>query len=94
VPVASRSVRAGDGAGGRAEWLAFAAVCMLTMGMPSLAGAADYATTTSTGIAIAPGTTDIGNHCDECPTPITLPFAVSVYGASFTSAVVDVNGYA
>ena len=30
-----------------------------------------YTTTTSTGV-IVPGTTDIGNHCDDCPTPVTF----------------------
>ena len=29
---------------------------------------------------IVPGTTDTGNHCDDCTTPITLPFPVCVYG--------------
>src|ERR1051326_155618 len=48
-------------------------------------------TTTSTG-NIVPGTTDIGNHCDDCDTTITLPFAVSLYGYVFTTANVSANG--
>jgi len=39
-----------------------------------------------------PGTTDIGNHCDDCTTPITFPFPVSLYGTTFTSANVSSNG--
>ena len=38
------------------------------------------------------GTTDIGNHCDDCTTNIALPFAFSFYGTSFTSANVSSNG--
>jgi len=51
-----------------------------------------YTITTSTGNAIVPGDTDIGNHCDDCATPITLPFPVTVYGATFTTANVSSNG--
>ncbi len=51
----------------------------------------NYVTTTDTG-SIVPGTTDIGNHCDDCATPITFPFPVTVYGYTFTSANVSVNG--
>ena len=38
-----------------------------------------YTTATGTG-TITAGGTDIGNHCDDCTTDITLPFPVSVYG--------------
>jgi hypothetical protein len=38
-----------------------------------------YTTATSTG-TITAGGTDVGNHCDDCTTDITLPFPVSVYG--------------
>ena len=27
-----------------------------------------------------PGTTDTGNHCDDCSTVISLPFSVTLYG--------------
>ena len=51
-----------------------------------------YTTTTTTG-TITPGGTDIGNHCDDCTTDITLPFAVSVYGnAPVTAVAVGSNG--
>jgi hypothetical protein len=50
-----------------------------------------YVTTTSTG-SIVPGTTDTGNHCDDCATQITFPFPVTMYGQSFTTANVASNG--
>src|SRR5438094_4678942 len=51
----------------------------------------NYTTTTGTG-AIVPGTTDTGNHCDDCTTGITFPFPVTLYGQAFTSANVSSNG--
>src|SRR5580765_3018170 len=51
----------------------------------------DYTTSTSTD-TIVPGDTDTGNHCDDCTTPITFPFPVSLYGTSFTTANVGANG--
>src|SRR5437899_5287597 len=51
----------------------------------------NYVTSTSTD-TIVPGDTDTGNQCDDCTTPITFPFPVSLYGTSFTSARVGANG--
>ena len=40
-----------------------------------------------------PGTTRIdGVGCDDCTTPVTMPFPVSIYGTSFTSGTVGSNG--
>ena len=50
-----------------------------------------YATTTSTE-SILPGTTDIGNHCDNCTTLLIFPFPVLLYNANFTQAYVNSNG--
>ena len=50
-----------------------------------------YITSTGTG-AIVPGTTDTGNHCDDCATAITLPFPVTVYGTAYNTANVASNG--
>src|SRR5689334_16725184 len=33
----------------------------------------NYNYTLSSGATVVPGTTDIGNHCDDCTTNITLP---------------------
>ncbi len=53
--------------------------------------ACSYSTSTGSG-TITPGTTDTGNHCDDCATAITFPFPVSVYGQTFNSANVASNG--
>ena len=49
-------------------------------------------TTDITETSIIAGTTDTGNHCDDCLTTITFPFPVSVYGQTFTGADVSSNG--
>jgi hypothetical protein len=51
----------------------------------------DYVVTESTG-AIDPGTTDIGNHCDDCYATISLPFPVALYGQTFNSVTPTSNG--
>ncbi len=52
----------------------------------------DYIITTQTGQPIIPGTLDIGNHCDDCATPVTFPFPVTLYGQTYTSGNVISNG--
>ncbi|HST03873.1 MAG TPA: S-layer homology domain-containing protein [Chloroflexia bacterium] len=42
---------------------------------------------------IVPGTTDTGNHCDDCSTSVTLPFPFTLYDQSFTSVNVGSNGW-
>ncbi len=58
---------------------------------PPCAACGTYNTTTSAA-SITPGTTDTGNHCDDCTTPIALPFPVCVYGTTYFSALVESNG--
>ena len=53
---------------------------------PTATCAVGYTTSTTTG-TITAGGTDIGNHCDDCTTDITLPFPVSVYGNPPVTAV-------
>jgi hypothetical protein len=55
------------------------------------AGACTYLAATATATFIAGGT-DVGNHCDDCTTDITLPFPISVYGTPVTTARVGSNG--
>src|SRR5207244_571031 len=43
---------------------------------------------------IVPGTTDTGNHCDDCITTIALPFAIQLYGNSYISVNLSSNGTA
>ncbi|KAF5406625.1 MAG: Repeat domain in Vibrio, Colwellia, Bradyrhizobium and Shewanella [Candidatus Udaeobacter sp.] len=38
------------------------------------------------------GTTDTGNHCDDCDTLISLPFPYTLYNQTFTSVYVNSNG--
>jgi len=67
---------------------------LVALATPSLAsaGGVNYVTTTQTGQSIVPGTTDVGNHCDDCATLVNFPFPVSVYGDSYTSGYVTDNG--
>src|SRR5207245_9971205 len=51
-----------------------------------------YSFSTSQSGAIVPGTTDTGNHCDDCLASVALPFAYTLYDQSFTSAQVSSNG--
>ena len=53
---------------------------------------AGYAITQSTGASIVPGTTDVGLHCLDCTTTISLPFNYSFYGQSFSTADVSTKG--
>jgi len=41
-----------------------------------------------------PGTTDIGNHCDDCVTTLALPFSFTLYGQSFNAVNLSSNGNA
>ena len=52
---------------------------------------ANYQIGQGTG-TVAAGIYDIGNHCDNCTTSITLPFAVPFYSQYYSSAVVSSNG--
>src|SRR4051794_9068686 len=70
-------------------------VLLFTAVAPRMARATspDYVVTTTTGASIVPGTTDIGNHCDDCSTAVALPFPVSFYDQMFDTANVSANGY-
>ena len=50
-----------------------------------------YTFTSGTG-TLVPGATDTGNHCDDCVTVVSLPFSVTLYDQTFTSATVGSNG--
>src|SRR4029077_12742081 len=43
---------------------------------------------------IVPGTTDIGSHCDDCITTVTLPFPFTLYDQTFNSVNLSSNGNA
>jgi len=41
---------------------------------------------------IVAGTTDTGNHCDDCVTTVALPFSFQLYNQTYNSASVSSNG--
>ena len=49
---------------------------------------------TQIGASIVPGTSDIGNHCDDCSTSVALPFSYTLYDQSFTTVNLSSNGTA
>jgi hypothetical protein len=59
---------------------------------PTVIPCSNYFTTTTTGNTITAGTTDSGNHCDDCSTSINFPFPVYFYGTPYTTANVSSNG--
>jgi hypothetical protein len=61
---------------------------------PAACGAdSNYIATQSTGASIITGTTDIGLHCVSCMQSVSLPFPVTVYGESFTTAWISTDGF-
>jgi hypothetical protein len=46
------------------------------------------------GGSIVPGTTDIGNHCDDCVTTIALPFPYTLYDQTYNAVNLSSNGNA
>ncbi|MFZ4575378.1 MAG: hypothetical protein ACOYN0_13345, partial [Phycisphaerales bacterium] len=69
-----------------------AIACVLSAaGSGALAQCASFGVTSGPGV-ITPGTTDIGNHCDDCVTTVALPFPVTLYGAAYNSAAISSNG--
>jgi hypothetical protein len=54
-------------------------------------GANCYTITSGTDM-IVPGTTDTGNHCVWCETPITLPFPFVLYDQTFNAVNVSSSG--
>jgi carboxypeptidase T len=56
-------------------------------------GNTGYGITTSTGATLTPGSTDVGNHCDDCVTAVALPFPVLLYGTTYSGNItVSSNG--
>jgi hypothetical protein len=59
--------------------------------LPTVTACSNYTYTTGMG-GIEPGTVDIGNHCDDCATYITLPFPIQLYDQTFNNATIASNG--
>src|SRR5262249_20133069 len=51
-------------------------------------------TITQIGGGIVPGTTDIGNNCDDCFNNVALPFPYTLYDQTYTSVNLSSNGTA
>ena len=60
--------------------------------IPTCGPGSEYLVGQVTGASIVPGVNDIGNHCDDCTTAISLPFAYNLYGLTFNNAVIGSNG--
>jgi hypothetical protein len=56
--------------------------------------AQNHYTITQIGGTIVPGTMDIGNHCDDCVTTISLPFPYTLFDQTYTSVNLSSNGNA
>jgi hypothetical protein len=52
----------------------------------------DQYTITAGADTIVAGTTDTGNHCDDCDTAVAIPFPFQLYGNTYNSVNVDSNG--
>ena len=73
------------------EWV-FTGLIIILLVTVSQSFGKTYEIKEASSAAIIPGTTDIGNHCDDCTTSIALPFAYQFYDTVFTTAVVSSNG--
>jgi hypothetical protein len=51
----------------------------------------NYTYVTTSG-SISPGLTDIGNHCDDCETQLTLPFSFTLYDVPSSTVSAGSNG--
>ncbi|HVU65088.1 MAG TPA: hypothetical protein VHC70_13995, partial [Phycisphaerales bacterium] len=87
-----RALRAATSPGAIARGLFAAAAALALCAAPAFAQCTNYTVVAGPAQYITAGT-DIGNHDDEAMTSITLPFPVSVYGNTYTSAYVSSNGY-
>lgn len=54
----------------------------------------DHYQITQIGGSIVPGTTDVGNHCDDCVSTIALPFSYSLYDQTYNAMTLSSNGNA
>ncbi|HKP53573.1 MAG TPA: SBBP repeat-containing protein [Chloroflexia bacterium] len=55
-------------------------------------GTTNYTITTSTGATVIPATQDVGLHCDDCATTVSLPFPFRLYDMQFNTVRVGSNG--
>jgi hypothetical protein len=81
-------------AGALAGSLAFAVLELSGFDVAALAqgtASGDYVISVGAD-SIVSGSGDIGNHCDDCVTPLFLPFAYTLYNQPYTVTYVSSNG--
>jgi hypothetical protein len=76
----------------RTAFVVAVALGLALLGPVQGARAADYLISTQTGVQLVPGSTDVGNHCDDCTTQVATPFPLLLYGQAYTTAAVSSNG--
>ncbi len=59
---------------------------------PAASAATTYDISTSSGNNMLAGTSDTGNHCDDCVTAVVSPFPLRVYGQQYSQFSVSSNG--
>src|SRR6476659_5277362 len=59
---------------------------------PTCGTGADYVVSPQGSATMVPGLTDVGNHCNDCTTLISLPFPYRLYGQTFKTVSVSDNG--
>ncbi len=85
-----QEVHYSSGSGGNAQQkVASGKAAGVAVATPTCGPGYSYSTSTAT---IVPGVDDIGNHCDDCTTFITLPFAFTFFSTSYLTATVSSNG--
>lgn len=67
-------------------------VIQTTTPFPTCGPGSDYVVSPLSSATIVAGTTDTGNHCNDCTTQITLPFPYALYGQTYSSVYVSDNG--
>src|SRR5437870_11658824 len=86
IPFALARQNAIERVAGKASFKPNAIPAQARESAPTSGVCSDYVTSTSPD-TIVPGDTDTGNHCDDCTTPITFPFPVSLYDSTLHSAL-------
>ena len=66
--------------------------CGPTRSVPTIGAGTQYDIVTVQDVPFIMGIQDIGNHCNNCSTHITLPFTSTLYGKVYNAADVTSNG--
>jgi hypothetical protein len=72
-------------------WFGHSPLAPTSAGPAAATTACDYDFTLGTDTFVA-GVTDLAPNCDDCLVPVTLPFPVTLFGTSYTTAQAGSNG--